>query len=72
MTITAQSGPFIQYGITLSSTSGDGITGQDYEHNEQRGPMVTDLGDSLLDPRSAYDYKPGSGVSVLTLSLIHI
>jgi hypothetical protein len=68
MTITAFSGPIFQYGITLSSTSGDGITGQDYEHNEQRAPMMTDLGDSLMDPRSAYDYKPGSGVTVQTVA----
>lgn len=63
MTITALSGPVIQYGITLSSTSGDGITGQDYEHNSQRGPMLADLGDAMLDPREAYSYQPGSGVT---------
>lgn len=63
MTITALSGPIIQYGITLSSTSGDGITGQDYEHNSQRGPALTDLGDAMLDPREAYAYAPGAGVT---------
>jgi hypothetical protein len=68
MPITALSGPTIQYGITLSSTSGDGITGQDMEHNEQRAPSIADLGDAMLDPRSAYDYKPGSGVTVQALS----
>lgn len=59
MTVTAFSGPIVQFGATLSSTSGDGITGQDYEHNPQRAPTYADLGDSLLDPRSAYNYDPG-------------
>lgn len=67
MTITGFSGPIFQYGITLSSTSGDGITGMDFEHNEQRAPMFSDLGDAMMDPRSAYDYKPGSAVTVNTL-----
>src|SRR5215510_9380234 len=63
MSVTAYSGPIWQYGTTLSSTSGDGITGQDMEHNDQRAPMFADLGDAMMDPRSAYDYQPGSGVS---------
>ena len=64
MTITALSGPVVQFGTTISSTSGTGILGADMEHNEQRAPMVSDLGDSLLDPRAAYnsvgtvDYVP--------------
>lgn len=67
MSITAYSGPVVSYGVTLSSTSGDGITGQDYEHNPQRAPSFSDLGDALMDPRSAYSYDPGSGVTVPTL-----
>lgn len=67
MAITAYSGPIFQYGTVLSSTSGDGIFGQDMEHNDQRAPMFTDLGDAMMDPRSAYGYQPGSGVTVHTL-----
>lgn len=59
MTITALSGPVVQFGTTLSSTSGTGLSGQDYEHNPQRGPMVADLGDAMMDPRAAYSYAPG-------------
>jgi hypothetical protein len=59
MTITALSGPVVQFGTTLSSTSGTGLSGQDFEHNPQRGPMVADLGDAMMDPRSAYSYDPG-------------
>ncbi len=71
MAITAFTGPLVQYGITLSSTSGDGITGQDYEHNSQRGPTFADLGDALLDPRAAYGYKPGSGVTTQSVGLFN-
>jgi len=71
MTVTALSGPIVQFGITLSSTSGDGITGQDFEHNEQRAPQITDLGDSFLDPRSAYAYEPGGGVTNLTFGFFN-
>jgi hypothetical protein len=66
MTVTAFTGPTISFGTVLTSTSGDGITGQDYEHNEQRAPQFSDLGDALMDPRSAYMYQPGSGPSVRT------
>ena len=68
MAITAFPGPIIQYGVTLSSTSGDGITGQDYEHNSQRAPQISDLGDAMLDPRSAYSYDPGSGTTAQSLA----
>lgn len=71
MTITAYSGPIVSFGLTLSSTSGDGITGQDYEHNEQRAPAFADLGDAMLDPRSAYNYKPGSGVTVQSMGFFN-
>jgi hypothetical protein len=67
MTITALSGPIVQFGTVTTSTGGTGILGQDLEHNEQRGPMVTDLGDTMMDPRAAFGYQPGSGVSVQTL-----
>lgn len=66
MTITAYSGPIVTFGTVLSASAGTGLLGQDTEHNEQRAPMVTDLGDSLMDPRVAYSYQPGSGVTVKT------
>lgn len=68
MTITAYSGPIVQYGTVLTSTGGTGILGADLEHNEQRAPMVSDLGDSLMDPRTYYSYDPGSGPSLKTLA----
>jgi hypothetical protein len=71
MTITAFSGPTVSFGTVLTSTSGDGITGQDLEHNEQRAPSFSDLGDALMDPRSAYMYQPGSGVTVKTLGFFN-
>lgn len=71
MTITALSGPIIQFGTTLSSTSGDGITGQDYEHNSQRAPMLTDMGDAMLDPRVAYAYAPGAGVTAQSVGFFN-
>ena len=67
MTATAFSGPIVQFGTVLSSTSGTGILGADMEHNEQRAPMVADLGDAMMDPRTAYSYDPGSGVTTMTL-----
>jgi len=59
MANTSFSGPLLQFGITLSSTSGDGLTGLDMEHNPQRAPMFADMGDAMMDPRSAYMFKPG-------------
>jgi len=67
MTITAFSGPIVSFGITPTSSAGTGLLGADLEHNEQRGPMITDLGDSMMDPRAAYAYQPGSGVTARTL-----
>ncbi len=64
MAITAFSGPIVQYGATFTTSAGTGILGQDMEHNEQRAPMLTDLGDALLDPRVAYAYSPGGAVTV--------
>jgi hypothetical protein len=66
MSITAYSGPILQFGTVLTSSAGTGLLGQDLEHNEQRGPMVTDLADAMMDPRVAYAYQPGSGVTVQT------
>lgn len=63
MTITALSGPIVSFGATPTSTAGTGLYGNDLEHNEQRGPLLTDIGTALLDPRVAYTYNPGSGVT---------
>lgn len=57
MTIAAQSGPLISYGVTLSSS------GLDMEHNPDRGPSVTDLGLATADPRAPFCYAPGSASS---------
>lgn len=67
MTITSVSGPTITFGTVQTSTAGTGISGLDLEHNEQRGPDLSDLGDAFMDPRVAYSYQPGSGPSVRTL-----
>ncbi len=56
MGITAISGPFVQYGLTQTSTGGT------TEYNEERGPGLSDLGYSVLDPRYNFNYKPGSPV----------
>ena len=66
MSITAYSGPVLQYGTVLTSSAGTGLLGNDLEHNDQRGPMVSDLADAMMDPRVAYSYQPGSGVTVQT------
>jgi len=63
MTITAFSGPIVQFGTTPTSSAGTGLLGNDMEHNSQRGPMLIDLGDAMLDPRVAYCYDPGGGVT---------
>jgi hypothetical protein len=62
MGVTANSGPQIIYGITVSAS---GATG---EYNDQRGPSLIDLGDGLMDPRSQYNYgyQPGQGAQTLT------
>lgn len=66
MTITAYSGPILSFGITPTSTGGNGLTGNDLEHNSQRAPDVSDLGHMMMDPRVAYAYQPGSGVTTET------
>ncbi len=66
MTITAYSGPVVSFGTVQTSSAGTGLSGNDMEHNEQRGPMVSDLGDAMMDPRVAYAYQPGSGVTAKT------
>lgn len=55
MTINANSGPSIQFGITVTSTGGV------QQYNEDQGPSMDDLGASILDPRAFYRYKPGQG-----------
>ncbi len=67
MAITAYSGPIGQFGTVVTSSAGTGILGLDMEHNDQRAPMFSDLGDMLMDPRVAYAYQPGSSPSKLTL-----
>ncbi len=71
MAITAFSGPVVQYGITPTSSAGTGLLGNDLEHNSQRAPMVADLGDAMLDPRVAYTYQPGSGVTAPTFAFFN-
>lgn len=63
MGITAVSGPNVSYGTVMTSSAGTGLLGNDMEHNDQRGPNVSDLGFALMDPRVAYAYNPGSGVT---------
>lgn len=67
MSITAYSGPVVQYGTVQTSSAGTGVLGLDMEHNEQRAPAVQDLGLMLMDPRVAYAYQPGSAPNRLTL-----
>jgi hypothetical protein len=56
MTITANSGPYLAFGITQTAS---GLVNQ---YNEERGPSVFDLGQGTLDPRSQFNYRPGSPV----------
>ena len=53
MTITALSGPIVSFGTTPTSSAGTGLLGADLEHNEQRAPNYSDLGDAISDPRAA-------------------
>lgn len=62
MGITALSGPFLQYGVTTTGST-DGLTGRDTEYNDQRAPMLADLGNAMLDPRTFYTYAPGGAVT---------
>lgn len=59
MAITANSGPEILFGITVSAS------GATTSYNDQRGPSLIDLGDGMLDPRSqfGYGYNPGQGAT---------
>lgn len=56
MGVTAVSGPFLGFGITQTSS---GLVG---EYNDERGPSLFDLGAACMDPRSYFNYKPGSPV----------
>jgi hypothetical protein len=69
MTETAFTGPIGQFGLVQTSTAGTGILGNDLEHNPNRAPMWSDLGDSMMDPRVAYAYQPGH--SKLTVSFFN-
>jgi hypothetical protein len=66
MPITAFSGPIGQFGTVLTASAGTGLLGLDTEHNNQRGPMFSDLGDMLMDPRVAFAFQPGSAVTAKT------
>lgn len=59
MGITANSGPEIIFGITVSAS------GATTSYNEHRGPSLIDLGDGMLDPRAqfGYGYQPGQGAT---------
>lgn len=56
MTVSALSGPAINFGVTLSSSGAPG------DYNEERGPSLNDLGEGTIDPRSPFCYKPGNAV----------
>src|SRR5882724_2970195 len=71
MTITALSGPTVSFGTTPTSSAGTGLLGGDLEHNEQRAPDYSDLGDAMADPRVAYAYQPGSGVTAKSLGFFN-
>jgi hypothetical protein len=66
MPITAYSGPLGQFGTVMTTSAATGLLGADVEHNSQRAPMFSDLGDMMMDPRVAYAYQPGSGVTAKT------
>lgn len=63
MGITAISGPHVSYGITTTSSGGT------TEYNEERAPSVYDLGQAIMDPRPAYNYKPGAAVGTALYGL---
>lgn len=67
MGITALSGPYLQYGVTTTGST-DGLTGRDVEYNDQRAPMVADLGNAMMDPRAFYAYAPGGAVTNRTFA----
>ena len=56
MTITANSGPYVGFGITQTAS---GLVTQ---YNEERGPSLFDLNTATMDPRSQFNYRPGSPV----------
>lgn len=66
MAITAFSGPLGQYGTVATASAATGLYGLDVEHNNQRAPMWSDLGDMMMDPRVAYAYQPGSSPTAKT------
>jgi hypothetical protein len=72
MSVTAFSGPLLAYG-QLSGNSTTGLTGTipPGDYNDQRAPSIFDLGMSLADPRFAYAYQPGDGVTATTYGLFN-
>lgn len=70
MSITALSGPFVGFGITLTSTAGTGLGGANAENNPQRGPSLFDLGFGMSDPRQAYQYSPGGDVTADVMGFV--
>ena len=62
MGITALIGPNLTFGVTVKNST-DGITGVSADYNNQRSPNVADLGNSMMDPRAAFQYQPGDSVS---------
>lgn len=65
MGISALSGPLVQYGITVAQST-NGLTGNPADYNDQRAPIVVDLGHAMMDPRAAFAYQPGGSVTVPT------
>jgi len=61
MTISAWTGPVVSFGTVLNSTNG--LTGTSADNNPQNGPSMFANGGALLDPRAAYQYFPGAGIS---------
>jgi|GEM_PF-4336246 hypothetical protein len=57
MSVTANSGPQVNFGVTLTSS------GADLEHNPDRGPSVVDLGEMMVDPRPPFCFQPGQASS---------
>lgn len=68
MTITADSGPYVAFGQTQTSTGAP--LGQVQDYNPQRGPSLFDLGYGMLDPRAFYTYQPGGQATADTLGFV--
>lgn len=64
MGLTAISGPWVAFGITQSTSGAVG------ENNQDRAPSLYDLSVGMLDPRSAYNYEPGSAAGTLLMGFL--